>query len=138
MIGKFSLRLVPNMTPDKVVEIVTKFINAEWAKIGSKNTMRLEAEPGGKPWLADPNHFNYAAAIKATETIYGVKPDLTREGGSIPVALSFSEILGKNLLLLPMGRADDGAHSTNEKLDVSNYIEGSKLLGFYLHEIAAI
>lgn len=36
-----------------------------------------------------------------------------------------------------MGRGDDGAHSTNEKIDISNYIEGTKLLGTYLHEVAA-
>jgi len=36
-----------------------------------------------------------------------------------------------------MGRGDDGAHSTNEKLDKSNYIQGTKLLGTYLHEVAA-
>ena len=28
--------------------------------------------------------------------------------------------------------------STNEKLDRSNFIEGTKLLGTYLHEVAAI
>jgi hypothetical protein len=45
---------------------------------------------------------------------------------------------------------DDGAHSTNEKLDLSNYISGNyfglckvlmlgiKLLGAYLQEIAAM
>lgn len=33
---------------------------------------------------------NYTAAIKATESIYGVKPDLTREGGSIPVYVTFA------------------------------------------------
>ena len=41
--------------------------------------------------------------------MYGRKPDLTREGGSIPVTLTFSESLGVNVLLLPMGRGDDGA-----------------------------
>lgn len=137
VIGKFSLRLVPDMTPDKVVELVEKYVQSEWKKIGSKNTLKLDAEPGGKPWLADPNHWNYEAAIRATEKIYGVKPDLTREGGSIPVALTIADILGKNLLLLPLGRADDGAHSTNEKIDILNYIEGTKLLGAYLHEVAA-
>jgi Cys-Gly metallodipeptidase DUG1 len=35
-----------------------------------------------------------------------------------------------------MGRADDGAHSINEKLDRSNYVEGIKLLATYLHEVA--
>lgn len=137
VIGKFSLRLVPDMTPDKVNELVEKYVNSEFKKLGSKNTLKLEAEHGGKPWLADPNHWNYEAAIRATEKIYGTKPDLTREGGSIPVALTIADILQRNLLLLPMGRADDGAHSTNEKIDVSNYIQGSKLLGAYLHEVAA-
>jgi acetylornithine deacetylase/succinyl-diaminopimelate desuccinylase-like protein len=31
-----------------------------------------------------------------------------------------------------MGRSDDGAHSQNEKLDISNYINGIKLLGSYI------
>jgi hypothetical protein len=54
--------------------------------------------------------------------VYGQEPDYTREGGSIPVTLDFANILGLNVLLLPVGRGDDGAHSTNEKLDTSNYI----------------
>ena len=45
------------------------------------------------------------------------------------------EATGKNVLLLPMGRGDDGAHSQNEKLDVSNYINGIKLLGSYLFNL---
>lgn len=31
---------------------------------------------------------------------------------------------GKNVLLLPMGSGDDGAHSQNEKIELRNYIEG--------------
>lgn len=135
--GKFSVRLVPNMTPEKVIELVKQYVEKEFAKLGSKNKVAIEGE-GGAPWYADPNHWNYVAANKATQKVYGVEPDLTREGGSIPVALTFSDELGKNLLLLPMGRGDDGAHSTNEKIDVSNYIQGTKLLGTYLHEIAAM
>lgn len=38
-------------------------------------------------------------------------------------------------MLLPMGRGDDGAHSINEKLDRSNFIQGSILLGEYLSEV---
>lgn len=43
------------------------------------------------------------------QAIYNISPDLTREGGSIPVTLTFAESLGVNVLLLPMGRGDDGA-----------------------------
>ena len=41
----------------------------------------------------------------------------------------------RNVMLLPMGRSDDGAHSQNEKLDLSNYINGIKLLGSYINEL---
>jgi Cys-Gly metallodipeptidase DUG1 len=43
------------------------------------------------------------------QAIYGKQPDLTREGGSIPVTLTFADALGVNVLLLPMGRGSDGA-----------------------------
>jgi Cys-Gly metallodipeptidase DUG1 len=56
--------------------------------------------------------------------------------GSIPVTLTFQEALGKNVLLLPMGRSNDGAHSINEKLDKSNYLSGIKLMATYLHRIS--
>jgi Cys-Gly metallodipeptidase DUG1 len=62
----------------------------------------------------------------------------TREGGSIPVALTFSEATGKSVMLLPLGQGDDGAHGPGEKIARRNYIEGSKLLGEYLHEVAAV
>ena len=42
---------------------------------------------------------------------------MTREGGSIPVIITFQRVLGKNIMLLPVGACDDGAHSQNEKLD---------------------
>lgn len=136
--GKFSIRLVPNQMPDNVDPLVISYIKSEFKKLNSKNKLSIENLHGGKPWMADPTHWNYVAATKATEAVYHKKPDLTREGGSIPVTLTFAESLGVNVLLLPMGRGDDGAHSTNEKLDRSNYIEGTKLLGTYLYEVGSI
>ncbi|KAG7535894.1 hypothetical protein FFLO_03640 [Filobasidium floriforme] len=135
--GKFSIRLVPDMTTAKVTECVLKYVKEEFAKIDTKCKMSVEMVHGGEPWMADPNHYNYRAAHKATEDVYGISPDYTREGGSIPVTLSFADALKINVLLLPMGRGDDGAHSMNEKLDTDNFIRGSKLLGSYLHELGA-
>lgn len=53
-----------------------------------------------------------------------MEPDLTREGGSIPVTLTFQEATGKNVMLLSVGASDDGAHSQSEIIDSSNYING--------------
>ena len=56
--------------------------------------------------------------------VHGVGPDLTRDGCSIPVTLTLQKALQKNIVLLPIGACDDGAHSQNEKIDCTNYIKG--------------
>ncbi|XP_065351852.1 cytosolic non-specific dipeptidase [Cloeon dipterum] len=138
IIGKFSVRIVPDQTPEKLEKLVVSYLNAKWAERGSSNTMKVEMGHGGRPWTADPNHPNYIAGRNATKLVYGVEPDLTREGGSIPVTLTLQEATGKNVILLPMGAADDGAHSQNEKIDIRNYIEGTKLLGAYMYELSKL
>ncbi|KAF7858661.1 uncharacterized protein EAF02_010985 [Botrytis sinoallii] len=136
VIGKFSIRTVPNMEPEDVDRLVFKYVDEQFKKLGSKNTMRCYLQHAGKWWVASPKHWNFSSAAKAVERVWGVKPDLTREGGSIPVTLTFEQATGKNVLLLPMGSSTDAAHSINEKLDKRNYIEGIKLLGAYLHYVA--
>ncbi|KAF4637836.1 hypothetical protein G7Y89_g250 [Cudoniella acicularis] len=136
VIGKFSIRTVPNMEPKDVDRLVYKYIDDQFKKLGSKNTLKCTLQHAGKWWVASPKHWNFTAASKAVERVWGIKPDLTREGGSIPVTLTFEQATGKNVLLLPMGSSTDAAHSINEKLDKRNYIEGIKLLGAYLHYVA--
>ena len=136
VIGKFSIRTVPNMKSKDVDAAVFKHVKAEFAKLKSKNTVDCELIHAGNWWVASPKHWNYTAAGRAVESVFGMKPDLTREGGSIPVTLTFEKATGKNVLLLPMGSSTDAAHSINEKLDRRNYIEGTKLLGAYLHYVA--
>ena len=122
--GKFSIRIVPNMTVKEVETKVIAHLEKHWKVRGSPNNMKAELVSGGETWSADPNHPHYEAAKLATKHVYKVDPDLSREGGSIPVTLTFQEVTKKNVLLLPVGCGDDGAHSQNEKLNVRNYIEG--------------
>ncbi|KLO05284.1 CNDP dipeptidase [Schizopora paradoxa] len=134
--GKFSLRLVQDQTPANVDPLVQDYVCKLHKSLNTGNTYRLTNVGDGLPWLEDYHHWNYEAAEKATIAIYNKKPDYNREGGSIPIALTFSDQIGKNVLLLPMGRGDDGEHSVNEKIDFANYIGGTKLFGAYLYEIA--
>ena len=57
--GKFSIRSVPNMEPERITELVTKYLNDEFAKLGSKNKMTVECIHGAKPWVSSPDHWNY-------------------------------------------------------------------------------
>lgn len=133
VIGKFSIRTVPDIDSAKLDQLVFDHVKKVFAAIGSKNTLNVELIHDGAYWVSDPFNESFTAASKATEHVWNIKPDFTREGGSIPITLTFEKELGTQVLLLPMGRGDDGAHSINEKLNVSNYINGCKTLGGYLH-----
>jgi len=116
--------------------MVISFVREQSSQLGSKNKIRCWHGDTSRPWLRDVNHWNYRAGHRAIERVLGCAPEYTREGGSIPITLTFQECLGRKVILLPMGRCDDGAHSTNEKLNLSNYIQGVKLFCAYLHAIA--
>ena len=79
--GKFSIRTVPNMESEDVTRLVVKYVNEQFKKLGSKNTCKAELMHDGKWWVASPKHWNFSAAAKAVERVWGVAPDLTREGG---------------------------------------------------------
>ncbi|PFH62773.1 hypothetical protein XA68_11996 [Ophiocordyceps unilateralis] len=81
VVGKFSIRSVPNMDIETTNRCVYKYIEEQFAKFKSKNTMKVFAQHTGKWWAASPKHWNFSAAAKATERVWGVKPDFTREGG---------------------------------------------------------
>ncbi|GAB1599912.1 cytosolic non-specific dipeptidase-like [Argonauta hians] len=134
VIGKFSIRIVPNQTPDEIVKLAKAHLEKSHKKRGSPNKLNVTGS-GGPAWISDFKHENYNAAKVACQKVYGMEPDMTREGGSIPVTLTLEEATNKNVLLLPMGACDDGAHSQNEKLNISNFIKGTKLFAAYLEEL---
>ena len=68
--------------------------------------------------------FLCLTTVSLLTIVYGVQPDMTRDGCSIPVTLSLQNALHKNIVLLPIGACDDGAHSQNEKMNRINYIQG--------------
>jgi Cys-Gly metallodipeptidase DUG1 len=81
VIGKFSIRTVPNMESADVNKLVFDYIKAEFAKLNSKNTLDVWLQHDGKWWVASPKHGNFSAASKAVKEVFGVEPDMTREGG---------------------------------------------------------
>ncbi|XP_013195460.1 cytosolic non-specific dipeptidase [Amyelois transitella] len=137
VIGKFSIRLVPNQEPEEVEKLVFDYINKKWAERGSPNKMRISAQ-SGRAWTENPDHPHYQAAARAVKMIFQTDPDMSREGGSIPVTITLQEASNRNVLLLPMGAGDDMAHSQNEKLNVRNYIEGIKLFAAYMFEVSKL
>jgi Cys-Gly metallodipeptidase DUG1 len=69
------------MESEDVNKLVFDYVKAEFAKLGSKNTVHVALQHDGKWWVASPKHWNFIAARKAVEQVFGVSPDMTREGG---------------------------------------------------------
>jgi len=136
--GKFSIRLVPDMEPDTVNACVQTHMSGLWAKRGSPNNFRVVPHHTSRPWISDFNSAHYQAGARAIKKVYGVEPDFKRCGGSIPVTLTFQEITQKSVMLLPIGASDDMAHSQNEKMNVRNYIDGTKVFIAYLLECGTL
>ena len=73
VIGKFSIRIVPNQTPERVQEIVVKYLNKKWAERGSINKFKANFFHGGRCWMSDPDHPNYLAGRRATKVQIQIK-----------------------------------------------------------------
>jgi len=137
--GRFSLRLVPDMLPGKVEELVRAHVERKRQESGSPNLVELTLMGAGLPWLRDAdNDENFRAATAATVRVHGVTPCLIREGGSIPSVQVLEEVTEASCVLVPVGCCDDGAHSQNEKFDVFNYLAGIKLFACYMEELASL
>lgn len=139
VIGKFSMRTVPNQTGENVTrrirEYVDKLMNERTAKGETSNKWSLTVESGNWFYVDPLKSDVFKAAHEAIKQVWGVEPDYTREGGSIPVTVTLSKLTKKDLCLIPMGRSDDGAHSQNEKIDCANYIEGMKVFVAFLENL---
>ena len=131
--AKVSMRLVPNQDPDKIAQLFEDYVKKVAPKTVEVKVTRMH---GGKPWMTDFDNKFVQAAGRAIEKGFGKEPVFNREGGSIPVVATFSEILGLPSVLFGVGLPDENAHAPNEKLDLGNFHGGVIASAFLYDEIA--
>ena len=61
VIGKFSIRLVPNQEPEVIKTQVEQYLHEVFAKLNSPNKFKVTMLSGGRPWVSDPNNINFKA-----------------------------------------------------------------------------
>jgi acetylornithine deacetylase/succinyl-diaminopimelate desuccinylase-like protein len=132
---KISFRLVPNQIPGEILRLA----DAHFAKHKPAG-VRLEITHGhgGPPYFFDPNCPDGMAARRALEKVFGKKPALMREGGSIPILAAFQEKLGRDPLLLALASPDCRAHAPDENFPVDNFLAGIRLNRVLLEELAGV
>jgi acetylornithine deacetylase/succinyl-diaminopimelate desuccinylase-like protein len=117
-VAKVSLRLPPELRPQDVLPLLRKRV-AELCPPGVTITVREIHSGDGVSVPLDNVYIR--AAERALEQEWGRPPVFEREGGSIPIAALFSEILHAPVVLMGSGLPDDNIHAPNEKYHLPNY-----------------
>lgn len=92
---------------------------------------------GGEAVLVEPDSAPMRAAIAALKETYGHEPVLLREGGSIPIAALFYELLQAPVVLMGFGLPDDNLHAPNEKYSLSQFYKGVRTVASFMQKMGA-
>lgn len=138
VVGKFSIRTVPNQKVQKVRECVEKHLQEQFRKRGSPNQVKVITSHCVEPWFTDPSGPNFQAAEAAVKDAYGLVPDKTRGGFTVGPAKLIQEHVCRDVLVMPINPPGCGFHSQNEHISVADLVAGAKLFAAYMYELSKL
>ena len=130
--AKVSLRLVPGQEFEKVgrdLERTVARIAPKWADV------KVNLLHGGDPVQVDVSAPAFEILDQAFESVMGHRAVQVRAGGSIPIVPELG-LTGAPVILTGIGLPDDGLHSPNEKLDLSQLWTGIETFGRFFELFA--
>ncbi|VDK35833.1 unnamed protein product [Taenia asiatica] len=138
VMGKFSLRLVPDQNPRILASRVRCYLKEVHLRRCSGNNLTIKAFSDGRPFLADQSCPNYRAAYEALKYVWEKEPDLIRDGATISMAGALEEATNRDVVLIPISENQDFIHDGLEWMSVRNYINGIKVFATYLHKLRCL
>ena len=132
--AKITMRLVPDQDPTDIFELVASHLRANCPPFATVEIRGpFSAAP---PVLFDVTSGAVEVAREALRFGFGAEPVLVRCGGSIPVAGTFWQELGKPVLLMGFSLDSDGAHSANEHFRIESFLNGVKTSACFIDAFA--
>ena len=133
--AKISMRIPPDLhlSADEVFTLLEQAIY-NFAPVDV--TVKVNKVHGGEGVLVSPETVPMQAATQALKVVYGKEPVFLREGGSIPIAALFSEILQTPIVLMGFGLPDDNLHAPNEKYSLDQFYNGIRTVILFLQNLA--
>jgi acetylornithine deacetylase/succinyl-diaminopimelate desuccinylase-like protein len=119
--ANFTVRLAPGQTPEDVVPEVKRLL-AEAAPEGA--TVEVEELPGStRPGLVATDSPVIKIAQDAFESAFGIRPILTRSGGTLPIMPALQD-KGIPTILTGFALPESNVHSPNERMLVDFFPRG--------------
>jgi acetylornithine deacetylase/succinyl-diaminopimelate desuccinylase-like protein len=123
--ANFTVRLAPGQTPEEVVPEVLRLLH-EAAPEGA--TIEIEELPGStRPALVAAGSPVIKIAQDAFESSFGVRPILTRSGGTLPIMPALAD-RGTPTILTGFALPESNIHSPNERMLVEFFPRGIETL----------
>jgi len=127
--AKVSMRLVPDMDPQKTFQLYKRCVES-LCPAGISLDVRL-VHSGG-PIVIDVDNPYVRAATSAMQEVFGKQTVFVRSGGSIPIVGDFERSLKIPSVMMGFGLPDDNLHAPNEKFHIANFYRGiESLIGFF-------
>jgi acetylornithine deacetylase/succinyl-diaminopimelate desuccinylase-like protein len=127
--AKVSLRLPPELVPDEVFTLLERAVKDVAPADVTVTVRKIHVGDGV---LVPPDSAAMQAASAALQEVYGKEPVLIREGGSIPIAALFGEVLHAPVVLMGFGLPDDNLHAPNEKYSLAQFFKGIRTVASFL------
>lgn len=129
--AKVSMRLVPDQDPAAIIDAFTRYV----LEIAPPEVRVEVRQTGGGSFasISDYNTDAVRAAADAYHEVYGQKPVLMREGGSIPVVGQLQTHLGLETVLMGFSSPDAQIHAPNERFYLPNFYQGIETAIHFLH-----
>lgn len=131
--AKISCRLVPDQTVDDTIAQLRAYLKAKAPK---DITWDLQYLHGADAALVSADSLGVEAMSKAVRTVWGKRPYLLREGGSIGVVVQLQKRLGVDSVVAGFGLDDCNMHSPNENLHLPTWYKGIETLVHFFYELA--
>lgn len=130
--AKVSMRLVPDMTPAKTLELVKAFVAERNPDVVVEPTGQLEPYSGS-------SEGPYAEAVRnALKFGFDAEPSFIREGGSIGAVVSMQKVLECPIMFIGLSLPEHGYHAPNEFFDWTQAEGGMKAFMRYFEQVAAM
>ncbi|KAL3316587.1 hypothetical protein Ciccas_004761 [Cichlidogyrus casuarinus] len=128
--AKFSVRTVMRMSMEKTIDRVLNHIEQQIASRNSKNQVEIQVFRGGDPFLNDLDCINYTCAKEALTSNWGVRPDLIREGATLPTVSIIERTTSRDVCVFPLAFYSN-AEASNNRLPIVNVKKAMKVFASY-------
>lgn len=120
-LAKVSMRLVPEMTPQKSFERFKEYV----LSLAPKGvTVEVRLIHSGDAIVVSTDNPYVKAATDAMHEVFHKETVFVRGGGSIPIVGDFVRHLKVPVILMGFGLPDDNLHAPNEKFNLANFRDG--------------